>query len=44
MNLSRLLLLVLVGGGALAYWQRERIAGYLADKTKDKITATLPSF
>lgn len=44
MNLGRLFFLVLVGGGALAYWQRERILAYIADAAKAKAEATVTSY
>jgi len=43
-NLSRLILLVLVGGGALAYWKRQAILDYIADAAAAKVKSTATSY
>lgn len=44
MNLGRLFFLALVGGGAVAYWRRDRIFAYIANAAKTKLTTTVNDY
>ena len=44
MSPGRLFLLVLVGGGALAYWQRRAVLDYIADAAAAKVKSTVASY